>query len=75
MPEEQIQADLQALSPLSENGRTGTMTITFEGTLDGRSNDDVTAVTDLLDDAATENLRSPTAATRFQMPEIGATPS
>ena len=74
MPEEQIQADLQALSPLSENGRTGTMTITFEGdTSMDVSTDDVTAVTDVLDDAATENLEIAYGGNVFQMPEIGAT--
>lgn len=74
MPEEQIQADLQALSPLSENGRTGTMTITFEGdTSMDVSTDNVTAVTDVLDDAATENLEIAYGGNVFQMPEIGAT--
>ena len=74
MPEEQIQADLQALSPLSENGRTGTMTITFEGdTSMDVSTDDVTAVTDVLDDAATENIEIAYGGNVFQMPEIGAT--
>ena len=74
MPEEQIQADLQALSPLSENGRTGTMTITFEGdTSMDVSTDDVTAVTDVLDDAATENLEIAYGGNVFQTPEIGAT--
>lgn len=74
MPEEQIQADLQALSPLSENGRTGTMTITFEGdTSMDVSTDDVTAVIDVLDDAATENLEIAYGGNVFQMPEIGAT--
>jgi len=74
MPEEQIQADLQALSPLSENGRTGTMTITFEGdTSMDVSTDDVIAVTDVLDDAATENLEIAYGGNVFQMPEIGAT--
>jgi hypothetical protein len=74
LPKEQIQADLQALSPVSENERTGTFTVTFKGdTSQDVSPEDVTGVTDVLDDHATDNLEVSYNGNVFQMPEIGGT--
>ncbi|MDN6325397.1 MAG: MMPL family transporter [Corynebacterium sp.] len=74
MPEEQIQADLQALSPLSEDGRTGTFTVTFQGdTAQDVSSEDITAVTDTLDGAVTDNLDVSYNGNVFQVQEIGGT--
>lgn len=74
MPEEQIQADLQALSPLSEDGRTGTMDVTFKGdTAMDVSEEDLSTVTDLLDDADTDNLDVAYNGTVFESQEVGGT--
>ncbi|AHW63454.1 RND superfamily drug exporter [Corynebacterium glyciniphilum AJ 3170] len=74
MPEEQIQADLQALSPVSENERTGTFTVTFQGeTSQDVSAEDITSVTDVLDNATTDNLDVSYNGNVFQMQEIGGT--
>lgn len=72
LPEEQIQEDIQALSPLSENDRTGTISITFAGdsSMDVDAGD-ITAVTDIIDDAETQNLDTAYNGNVFQMQEIG----
>ncbi|AGP31270.1 MMPL family transporter [Corynebacterium terpenotabidum] len=69
-----LAADLADLSPLSEDGRTGTFTILFNGesTMDIEA-DDITAVTDLIDDATTDNLDISYAGNAFQTTEVGGT--
>lgn len=71
---EQISSDFQALSPLSEDGRTGTFTVTFDA---ATSTDvpaaEVSKVTDILENASTDNLEVSYNGNVFQMTEIGAT--
>ncbi|WP_312978014.1 MMPL family transporter [Corynebacterium sp.] len=72
LPEEQIQADIQALSPVSENGRTGTFTVAFDAdSAMDIAPEDTEAVTEVLDDAATDNLEVSYNGNAFQMAEIG----
>ena len=74
LPEEQIQADIQALSPVSENGRTGTFTVAFDAdTAMDIAPEDTEAVTGVLDDASTDNLEVSYNGNAFQMAEIGGT--
>lgn len=74
LPEEQIQADIQALSPVSENGRTGTFTVAFDAdSAMDIAPEDTEAVTEVLDDAATDNLEVSYNGNAFQMAEIGGT--
>lgn len=71
---EQIATDVADLSPLSEDGRTGTFQVMFAG--DNAQDVDaeaVTRVTDLITSDRTDNLDIAYSGNIFQIPEIGGT--
>ncbi|HIW95346.1 MAG TPA: MMPL family transporter [Candidatus Corynebacterium gallistercoris] len=73
VPEEQIQADLAALSPLSADGRTGLIDVTFDAaTAADVDSEDVAAFEQTVKDNAGD-LKTGWSGNAFQMQEISAT--
>ena len=67
-----IDADVADLSPVSDNGRTGTFTVTLDAeNLQDIKPEDVTAVTDLIDADKTGNLDISYNGNAFQTMEVG----
>jgi len=67
-----IDADLADLSPVSDNGRTGTFTVTLDAeNMQDIKPEDVTAVTDLIDSDKTGNLDISYNGNAFQTMEVG----
>jgi RND superfamily putative drug exporter len=68
----QIDTDLADLSPVSENGRTGTFSVTFDaGSVQDVEPTDITNLTDTIENDATGNLEVAYNGNAFQMQEIG----
>ncbi|WP_297009171.1 MMPL family transporter [uncultured Corynebacterium sp.] len=69
-----VEADLAAVSPLSADGRTGTISVLFHGdTAMDVDAADKESVTEVLDNASTDNLEVSYNGNVFQMSEIGFT--
>ncbi|MGP5635572.1 MMPL family transporter [Corynebacterium variabile] len=67
-----IDADVADLSPVSDNGRTGTFTVTLDAeNMQDIKPEDVTAVTDLIDSDKTGNLDISYNGNAFQTMEVG----
>jgi RND superfamily putative drug exporter len=67
-----IDADLADLSPVSEDGRTGTFTVTLNAdNMQDISTEDVDAVTELIDSDKTDNLDIAYNGNAFQTMEVG----
>ncbi|MDN6619005.1 MAG: MMPL family transporter, partial [Corynebacterium variabile] len=67
-----IDADLADLSPVSDNGRTGTFTVTLDAAnMQDIATEDVEAVTDLIDSDKTGNLDISYNGNAFQTMEVG----
>ncbi|MDN5682235.1 MMPL family transporter [Corynebacterium glyciniphilum] len=73
-PDEQVKAMMASQSPLSDNGRTGTMQVAFDAdTAMDIDTADLDAVTEVLEDAQTDNLEVAYGGNAFQTSEIGGT--
>lgn len=69
---EQVATDFADLSPLSEDGRTGTFSVTLDAeNMQDIKTEDVDAVTDLIDGDRTDNLNIAYNGNAFQTMEVG----